>query len=54
MATYEYHCQACGEEFSRREPIGEHAASHSTCPKCGSDKVQQLMRSVHVMTSKKS
>ena len=54
MATYEYQCEVCGEEFSRREHIDEHASSHPVCPKCGSDKVRQLISSVHVMTAKKS
>jgi putative FmdB family regulatory protein len=54
MATYEYRCQACSEEFSRTEHISEHASSHPTCPRCGSDNVQQLLRSVNVQTSKKS
>jgi putative FmdB family regulatory protein len=54
MAIYEYQCRSCGEEFSRRELIGQHASSHPTCPKCGSDKVEQQMRSINVVTSKKS
>jgi hypothetical protein len=36
------------------EPIAEHEAAHPTCPECGSDRVQQLFRSVSVQTSKKS
>lgn len=54
MAHYEYRCQACAEEFTRTEHIDEHASAHPTCPGCGSDKVQQLFRSVNVQTSKKS
>jgi putative FmdB family regulatory protein len=54
MATYEYHCEVCGEEFILREHIDEHASSHPVCPKCGSEKVQQSLRSVQVLTSKKS
>ena len=54
MATYEYHCRVCDEEFTRTEHISEHADSHPACPRCGSDRVQQLLRSVNVQTSKKS
>jgi putative FmdB family regulatory protein len=54
MATYEYRCQACREEFTRVERISEHASSPPACPKCGSSEVRQLLRSINVQTSRKS
>ena len=50
MPTYEYHCASCGETFSRREHIEEHAGGgqHPVCPKCGSDRVEQHYSSVFV------
>ncbi len=54
MITYEYRCQACGEEFSRTERMSEHADAAPRCPKCKSDRVQQIFRSIAVKTSKKS
>jgi len=54
MPTYEYHCASCGETFSRREHIDEHAGQRPACPKCGSDRVEQHYSSVFVKTARKS
>ena len=54
MITYEYRCQACGEEFSRMERMSAHADAAPHCPKCKSDRVQQIFRSIAVKTSRKS
>ena len=34
MATYEYGCQSCGNEFEVMKPISK-ADEPSPCPKCG-------------------
>jgi putative FmdB family regulatory protein len=54
MPIYEYHCVICGETFSRREHISEHANQHPKCPKCDSDRVEQHYGSVFVKTARKS
>ena len=54
MPTYEYHCSDCGETFTRREHVSEHAERAPACPKCGSNRVEQHFGSVFVKTSRKS
>lgn len=60
MATYDYRCQACGEEFTRSEHITEHSAALQgsapavKCPKCESQNVEPVMSAAYVHTRKKS
>jgi putative FmdB family regulatory protein len=60
MATYDYRCQDCGEEFTRSEHISEHASglqgssSALRCPKCGSQQVESIVSAAYVHTRKKS
>jgi putative FmdB family regulatory protein len=54
MPIYEYRCKGCGEEFSRMVSISEQGSSPPRCPKCASDEVRQLFRSISVHTSRKS
>jgi putative FmdB family regulatory protein len=54
MPTYDYACQKCGHEFQRIEKISEHGAKKVRCPKCKSQKVEQVFTSVFVKTRKKS
>jgi putative FmdB family regulatory protein len=54
MPTYEYQCADCGETFSRREHLADHAAQRPACPKCGSNRVEQHFSSVFVKTARKS
>lgn len=54
MPTYEYRCEKCGEEFARIMSISEHDTAKPTCPKCGSEEVQQLVSHFMTKTSRKS
>jgi putative FmdB family regulatory protein len=60
MATYEYECKDCGEQFTRAEPISERAAALQgsdpplRCPKCESQQIEKRVSAAYVHTSKKS
>lgn len=55
MAFYEFECQKCHKHFTKQQSFAEHdRAAKPKCPECGSRKVEQLVGSVHVQTSKKS
>jgi putative FmdB family regulatory protein len=41
MPTYEYHCDACGNDFEQFQSIM--AAPIKKCPKCGKNKVRRLI-----------
>lgn len=41
MPTYEYLCDACGEEFEREQRISEDPIKK--CPKCGKAKARRLI-----------
>ncbi|HEX5831446.1 MAG TPA: zinc ribbon domain-containing protein [Gemmatimonadaceae bacterium] len=55
MPTYEYHCLDCGTVFERVEHISEHETSTPRrCPKCQSERVEQVFAPFYARTSKKS
>ena len=55
MPAYEYECEECQKVFVDIQTFAEHEEHRPVkCPKCGSEKVHQLISSVHVQTSKKS
>lgn len=55
MPTYNYQCQKCKKDFSIYVSIGEHTKHpRPKCPKCKSNNVKQLFKSISVITSKKS
>jgi putative FmdB family regulatory protein len=60
MATYDYRCEDCGEQFTRSEHISEHtshlqgSAPPLRCPKCDGQKVEPVVSAAYVRTSKKS
>ena len=43
MPTYEYHCDACGNDFEEFQSIKEPPTKK--CPKCGKNKVRRLISS---------
>jgi len=46
MASYEFECQACREQFEVTMPMSEHEnlkANPPTCPKCASHETHQLV-----------
>ncbi|MGD8476328.1 MAG: zinc ribbon domain-containing protein [Burkholderiales bacterium] len=53
MPTYDYRCNKCGHEFERIEPLSEHQRKH-TCPKCRSEKVDNMITPFYARTSRKS
>jgi putative FmdB family regulatory protein len=61
MPYYEYECKACRKTFEVMQSFEEHDKhlEHERhqplkCPKCGSQKIEQLIASVFIKTSKKS
>ncbi len=54
MPTYEYECKKCGHEFLLTVAMDEHQKRKVRCPKCKSENVKQVIRSVFVITSRKS
>lgn len=54
MPTYEYHCNACHENFSTREKMSEHRTEHAVCPRCKSRDVQRVMSGFYARTPRKS
>lgn len=54
MPTYEYQCKDCAETFEKIEHVEEHDMTHPTCPKCGSEKVEQVLGTFFAKTARKS
>jgi putative FmdB family regulatory protein len=55
MPTYDYHCLKCKKDFSLYISVEEHKKHpRPKCPKCKGTSVQQLFKSIAVITSKKS
>jgi putative FmdB family regulatory protein len=54
MPTYSYTCGKCGKRFARTESIAAHGRRKPACPKCGSQRVTQVLRPFFAKTSKKS
>lgn len=55
MAYYEFECKNCRKHFTVTQTFSEHDREPKPkCPECKSRKVQQLIGSIHVKTSKKS
>ncbi|MBI4584813.1 MAG: zinc ribbon domain-containing protein [Planctomycetes bacterium] len=54
MPTYEYRCEKCKKEFTLRMNFREYERKKVKCPRCNKGKVERLMATVSVKTSKKS
>lgn len=54
MPVYEYGCRDCGKEFTLVLSLRDHDRRAIKCPGCKSSKVEQLVASCQVITSKKS
>lgn len=55
MPAYEYKCEKCQLIFLEIQTFVEHEKHEKVkCPKCGSERVRQLISMVNVQTSKKS
>lgn len=42
MTQYAYHCWDCKQQFTVQHPVSQTVATHTTCPHCGSARVQEL------------
>jgi putative FmdB family regulatory protein len=54
MPTYEYHCSACGHDFSRTESVAAHEKAKVACPNCRSSKVERTFTPFYAKTGRKS
>ncbi|MCU0610725.1 MAG: zinc ribbon domain-containing protein [Candidatus Eisenbacteria bacterium] len=54
MPTYEFHCTACGKEFTTILSISARGEESIACPHCGSKRVEQQYTAVSVKTGKKT
>ena len=54
MAVYEYHCAACGHQFTRTERLRDHGTAKVICPKCRSARVEQMLAPFFAKTVRKS
>ena len=54
MAIYEYRCAACGHQFTRIESVSKHSSAKVACPKCRSQKVEQVLAPFFAKTVRKS
>ena len=54
MPLYEFRCLQCKQKFSLRISVSEYIGKKYKCPKCKSRKVEKLISSINVVTSKKS
>lgn len=54
MPTYEYHCAACGHDFTRTESVVANQRAKVACPKCKSAKVDRTFSPFYAKTGRKS
>ncbi len=54
MPTYAYRCRKCDETFEVVLTMKEYREEKRTCPKCGSDDVEQVLDLFFAKTSRKS
>jgi putative FmdB family regulatory protein len=54
MPSYEYRCPKCNKKFTLILSIREHDVGKAKCPKCGGKKLEQLISTFQVKTSRKS
>jgi len=54
MPNYDYRCSKCNKDFTALLSMKEHDAKKAKCPKCGGRKLEQVISSFMVKTSRKS
>lgn len=54
MPTYEYRCEKCRKKFTLLMTVADHDRRRQKCPKCGSQRVTQMLGAFYAQTSKKS
>jgi len=54
MPTYEFKCKECGSKIIQVLSFGDYENKAFKCPKCGSRRLERLLSTFQVKTSKKS
>jgi putative FmdB family regulatory protein len=54
MPVYDFLCNACGKEFALTLHLAEYDKHDVACPSCQSRRVERVVASFEVVTSKKS
>ena len=54
MPAYEFECLKCRELVTIIIPFSDYEKKNYKCPECGSIRLERLVSSVQVVTSKKS
>ena len=54
MPTYSYKCRKCKKQYEEVLSLKEYAEGKRTCPKCGSEDVEQVLDVFTPKTSRKA
>lgn len=54
MPFYDLKCSSCGEEFNAMAKMSEREQKIIKCPKCGSNELETVYKSVNIVQSRKS
>ncbi len=54
MPAYEFKCLKCGKKVTLIILFSDYENKKARCPKCGSKRLERLVSSVQVVTSRKS
>jgi putative FmdB family regulatory protein len=54
MPTYEFGCLDCGREFTLVLSLNEYERRYVSCPHCMSKRIERLVTTCEVITSRKS
>jgi putative FmdB family regulatory protein len=54
VPTYEYRCLDCDHKFIEVLTVSEHEKHKAKCPKCKSEKVEQVFSDFYAKTSRKA
>ena len=54
MPAFEFKCQKCGKKATLVISISEYEKKSYKCPKCGSKRLERLISTFQVKTSRKS
>lgn len=54
MPRYEFHCEACNRKVTLQLSVTQREKARRACPKCGSQKLTQLISSFLTQTSRKA
>jgi putative FmdB family regulatory protein len=54
MPVYEFKCQKCGKKVNLSLSLADYEKKNPKCPKCGKAKLERLISSFGVQTSRKS